>query len=246
MPTLATDALVVGAAGALGAAVLEHALACGGFARVRALVTQPLGSAVRGFGALAFDGFERVPPALGATAWIVFDRERRANGREDAYYRPDPATLVPLARWLHAGGVRRLVVVLPHAPGLLPKALEHGLASLDEQALAALGFDHLVFVRPSQIASATGAGPRLQRLALGLLAQLRWMVPQRDLPVRPSSVAAFAVRVAVELPHAPPGTRIAPPALVWQAAQPGDPIALVRQWLATGTWHSSAAARVRM
>jgi len=246
MPTPPADALVVGAAGALGAAVLEHALGCGGFAHVRALVTQPLASTVRGFGALGFDGFDRAPPALGATAWIVFDRERRANGREDAYFRPDPATLAPLARWLRAGGVRRLVVVLPHAPGLLPKALEHGLASLDEQALAAIGFEHLVIVRPAQDAAARGVGSWLQRLALGVLAQLRWMVPQRDLPVRPASVAAFAVRVAMELPQATPGTRVAPPALVWQASQPGDPIGLVRGWLATGAWPSSAPTRMRM
>ena len=231
-PPAARHGLVVGAAGALGSALLECALG-GGFASVRALVTLPMGAALRSFEALPFDGaFERpLEPGID-TAWIVFDRERHANGREDAFYRPQPESLLALARWLHDGGVRRLIVVLPHAPGLLPQALQRGLASLDEHGVAALGFEHLVIVRSAQNATADRGAAWPHRIARLMLAQLRWMIPQREQPVRAAKVAAFAVQIALALEHAVPGTRIVAPELLWQAAQSEDPAALALDWLA--------------
>ena len=78
-----------------------------------------------------------------------------------------------------------------------------------------------------------------------MLAQLHWMVPQRDQPVRPAKVAAFVVALARELPHARSGARVAPPELVWQAAQLGDPVHMVRRWLEDGQWPQAAAATAR-
>jgi hypothetical protein len=223
--------LVVGAAGGLGSALLERALG-GGFASVQALVTLPMSAALRSFEALPFDGsFER-PLAHGIdTAWIVFDRARHVNGREDAFYRPQPDVLPALARWLYEGGVRRLIVVLPHTPGLLPQALRRGLASLDEQAVSALGFEHVVFVRSAQHTAEPADPGWPHRIARLMLAQLRWMIPQREQPLRAASVASFAVQVALALDGAEPGTRIVAPELLWQAAQTDDAVALVRRWL---------------
>ena len=39
-----------------------------------------------------------------------------------------------------------MAVVLPHHQGTLPDALKAGLATLDEHALAALGFERLHFL----------------------------------------------------------------------------------------------------
>ena len=224
--------LVAGAAGTLGSALLERALGSGRFAAVSALVVQPIEAALRGFEPLDFAGWQR-PLRSGAadTAWIVFDRERHANGREAAFYRPSPEALLPLARWLHAGGVRRLVIVLPHAPGLLPHALRSGLASLDEHAVAALGFEQLVIVRSAQDASRVRAATWMLRMVQLWLAQLRFMIPQREQPVRVECVAALAVEIAVALSAATPGTRVASPELIWQAAQQDDLAAFARRWL---------------
>jgi len=164
------------------------------------------------------------------------------------FARPEPQALPRLGAALHAAGARRLIVVLPHAPALLPQALKVGLASLDEQALAALGFEHLVFVRSAQRAGRAGADavrPALQRVADALLAQLHWMVPLREQPVRADKVAAFVAALARALPEAAPGTRVAPPELVWQAAQPGDLDALVACWLADGTVPAARLPRQR-
>jgi hypothetical protein len=228
-------AIVAGAGGALGSAVLERALGAGLYAQVAVLADEPIAPALRGFVALDRATLDR-GGWRADSAFVVFDRARGLRGREDAFHRPDPRELPALAESLRGAGVRRLLLVLPHAPALLPQALKAGLASLDEQAVAALGFGQLVILRPTQQASDEGAPALPHRIARAMLAQLRWMIPQRDQPVRPQSVAALALEIARRLPAAPAGlTRVVPPELVWQAAQPRQDVgALVAQWLDGG------------
>lgn len=224
--------LVVGGGGALGSAVLEHALPAGRFARVQALVSGPLASAVRGFEPLDEAVLAAAQPLGADLAVIVFERRRHSNGRDDAFVMPEPAQLLPLARALHAGGVRSLLVVVPHAPALLPQALRLGFASLDEGAVAALGFEHLVLVRAGQPGGVAARRGALQRVADAWLAQLRWMVPQREQPLRAAVLARCVVALARALPAAPPGTRVLAPEPLWQAVQPGvDTEALLAAWL---------------
>lgn len=226
--------VVVGAGGSLGAAVLERALVA--FGHVQVLVDTPVAPAMRGFEALPCSALSSTGALRADTALVVFDRERGVHGREAAFHRPRPEALPALARTLHAAGVRHLVVVLPHAPALLPAALKVGLASLDEQAVASVGFDQLVIVRSARPAARQRAGAWPQRLADAMLAQLHWMVPQRDQPVRPVKVAAFVVEVALRLPGARGGARVAPPELIWQAAQSADAAEVVQRWLDEGQW----------
>ena len=238
----APTVLVAGGGGTLGSAVLEALLGGRRFAHVKVLATRGLTTAMRGLEPVIVDGLDgtaaEAPGALGDIACIadiavlVFDRERHANGRELAFVRPQPHDLPMLARWLYMRGTRRLIVVLPHAPATLPAALRHGLANLDEQAVAALGFEHLVFVRSAQKQAGTRAARWPQRLADGVLAQLGMMVAAPQQPVRAVKVARFVVELALALPSSGAGTRVAPPELVWQAAQMQDPRALVEAWLA--------------
>lgn len=235
--------VMAGCAGPLGSAVLERALGCGRWPRVTALVTRPIDVALRGLVALRTEATPQAHEHLAPhahTAIVVFDRERSRHGREAAFLRPQPAQLPALARWLHQQGVRHLVLVMPHAPALLPQALKAGLATLDEQAIAAQGFLHFVVVRPARAgADDAPSGPvgtgwwsrRLSALARSLLAQLHWMVPQREQPLRASQVAAFVVALAQALPEALPGTRVAPPELLFDWSQPGGGEALLRAWL---------------
>lgn len=224
---------MVGAGGALGAAMLEHALGGGLFAQVVVLADEPIAPALRGFVAVDRAALE-AGGVRADTGFVVFDRARGLRGREDAFHWPDPLLLPTLARLLHGRcSVARLLLVLPHAPALLPQALKAGLASMDEQAVAATGFEQLVILRPSQEAAADADRSLPQRVARGMLAQLRWMIPQREQPVRPGKIAALAVEIARALPQASAGTRVAPPELVWQAAQPQQNLAaLVQGWLA--------------
>ena len=211
--------LVVGGGGALGSAVLAEALVAGRFLRVQALVAEPLASTVRAFEPVPQAALHAGGAALAPAAVIVFDRERHSNGRDEAFVQPVPAELLPLARQLRAGGVRRLLVVVPHAPALMPQALAHGLANLDEAAVAALGFEHLVLLRASQAGATAAQGTRLQRFANWWLSQLAWMVPSRQQPLRAAALARCVVLLARLLPGLPSGSRVIAPETLWAWAQ---------------------------
>lgn len=225
-------ALVLGGGGALGAAVLEQLLASHRFERVGVVAARGFKPALRGLQPVADEAAALA--AFGAnTALVVFDRERHANGRDAAFVRPEPGALAARAAALHAAGARALLVVVPHAPALLPQALQAGLASLDEGAVAAMDFEHLVFMRMAQAAApAAAGGSALARLARWMLSQLHWMVPQREQPVRVATVARFAAALAVALRQAPHGTRVLPPEWLWRAAQGEDTADLAERWLA--------------
>jgi hypothetical protein len=221
--------LVAGGGGELGSALLEQLLGERHFVQVSVLVTQPVQTALRGLHTVAWplDGHA----ALERTAVVVFDRQRGANGREEAFFKPLPEQLPSLAQGLQARGVRHLLVVMPHSPASLPDALKRGLASLDEHAVAKLGFEHLVFMRSAQAPDAERLTHPAQRLAHWMLSQLQMMVPQRERAVRSLKVAQFAAQVAAQLPGSPPGTRVVPPEVVWEAAQAPRVATLARQWL---------------
>ncbi len=230
-PTL----LVVGGGGALGSAVLESLLAGRRFAHVRVLATRALTTAMQGLEPVVAEGFDDATAAPAGTpiadiAVIVFDRERHANGRELAFVR----------------GLRRLIVVPPHSPAALPEALKLGLANLDEQAAAALGFEHLVFVRSARKPGPLRAEQWLQRLADGVLAQMQMMVATSNQPVRAAKAPQFVGELAAQLDSSEPGMRVAPPQLAWQAAQMRDAAGLVQAWLARRELPEVTAPRRRM
>ena len=226
--------LVAGACGALGSAVVEALLAQRGFAQVSVLVTRAINTALPGLNAVHWSGDTQAPEvavAADRTALVIFDRERHANGRELPFMRPDPAQLPVLAAWLKARGVCHVLIVLPHAPASLPNALKLGLANLDEHAVAALGFEHLVFMRSAQARPNLRSAQALQRVADWVLSQLLWMVPQRELPVRAQKVAQLAAHIAALLPISPAGTRVLAPEGIWEAAQTLDVAGWARDWL---------------
>ncbi len=224
--------VVVGAGGVLGSAVLEQMLGLHRFQRVAAVVEQPVLAAVQGFVALQDD--DAALQAFAAdTALVVYDRARDTHRREVAFVRPAPQALPQLAARLFAAGARRLVVVVPHRAALLPMALQQGLATLDEAAVAATGFEQLVFMR---LAQAGGEGDEAQenlpqRLAGWMLSQLQWMVPQREQAVRATTVAKVAAALALQLPQARHATRVLPAQLLWHAAQQRDVRDTVQAWL---------------
>ena len=239
--------IVAGGGGALGSAVLEALLAGRSFAPVHVIVTQEFHATVQGLHTLLVPAFKDDPGDTPAamTGIVVFDRERRANGREAAFARPQPAQLPAIARWLQRRGVRHLVVVRPHDAASLPQALKAGLANLDEQAVAALGFEHVVFMRSAQApAAATSRG--LQRVADLVLAQLRLMTPQPDQPVRARKVAQLVAALARRLPGATAGTRVMAPEWIWHAAQTGDLDALALDWLEGRELPPARPTRMRM
>lgn len=229
----ASSLFVIGAAGPLGSAVLEQALSNGRYANVHVATTGPLQTAMRGLTPVNLATASRPPVPRAATAIVVFDRARGRSGREEAFFDTAPEQLTDLARWLRDGGVDTLVVVLPHAPAMLPDALRHGLATLAEQEVAMLGFRRLLFVRPTQFGrDAQPAQSRLQRLATWWLSQLQLMLPNRERPVRAVTLAEFVLEVLQQWPAELAGTRVAGAEAVCEAAKAEGPAAAAARWLA--------------
>lgn len=232
MPTMqfqGQSLLMAGATGALGNEVLRRLAGAHAFRLVHVLAREPIREGLRGvrIAAVPGDDPDAWPAVPADVALVMFDPPRMYHGREKALWTPAPEGLPRLARWLRGCGVSTLCVVLPHAQMRLPEALKRGLASLDEQAVASLGFERLIIVRSAQKPAAAARAGFLPRVAAMMLATLRYMIPGREQPVRAAKVAEFVVEA---LRLAPAGIHVAPSETVWEAAQ-GDTRGAVARWL---------------
>jgi hypothetical protein len=221
--------LIAGATGALGQELLRRLAGHHRFAHARVLAREPIRDGLRGVETFLCPELPIAQWALTSadTAVVAFDPPRLYHDRERALWVPEAADLPELSRWLRACGVRTLAIVQPHDQGKLPEALKRGLASLDEQAVVANGFDRVILVRSARKPlSAKFANPA-ERLAAWMLSIARFMVPSSEQPVRASKVAEL---VDLALRIAPPGVHVAAPELVWEAAQ-GDMQGVASRWL---------------
>lgn len=222
--------LIAGATGALGHELVRRLAGRHRYDHTLVLAREPIRDGL--------PGVETVQvPALPIAQWrsvaahtalVLFEPPRLFYDRERALWTPEPAQLPALAAWLRTCGVRTLAVVLPHDQGRLPEALKHGLASLDEQAVVALGFERVLLVRSAQKPAAVRYSSVGERLAAWMLSIARFMVPASEQPARASKVAEL---VDVALALAPPGVHVAAPELVWRATQ-GELRAVVQGWVA--------------
>ncbi len=225
--------LIAGATGALGNAVLRRLVGMQRHSHTQVLASLPLGQGMRHVSAHEVAGqVAQWPRAQADVAVVMFDPPRMFYHRERALCTPAPEQLAAVGAWLKSCGVHTLAVVLPHAQGTLPEALKRGLASLDEHALAALGFERLLIVRTAEKPLAASGNNSLEKLAAWMLSTASFMVPSSEQPVRAGKVAEL---VDMALQHLPVGTWVAAPELVWQAAQgdAGQMRAVVREWFGT-------------
>ena len=221
--------LIAGATGVLGNEVLRRLVGSSRFGVTQVLAREPITPGLRGVRTtlVPSEDPQQWPLAPADTGVILFDPPRMFHERERALWTPTPPQLLPLARWMRAGGVRTLAIVLPHAPGQLPEALKRGLATLDEQAIAGLGFERLLILRSAQKPPDTRHPGGFARLAHWMLGIFKYMVPSSEQPVRAAKVAEL---LSVALALAPAGIHVAPPELVWRAAQQ-DVRTVARGWL---------------
>ena len=225
--------LIAGATGALGNAVLRRLVGMQRHSHTQVLASLPLGQGMRHVSAHEVAGqVAQWPRAQADVAVVMFDPPRMFHQRERALCTPAPEQLAAVGAWLKTCGVHTLAVVLPHAQGTLPEALKRGLASLDEHALAALGFERLLIVRTAEKPLAASGSNSLEKLAAWMLSIASFMVPSSEQPVRATKVAEL---VDMALQYLPKGTWVAAPELVWRAAQ-GDAVQMrqvVRDWFGT-------------
>ncbi len=226
--------LVAGATGALGSEVLRRLAGSGRFAQAQVLAREPMSTGLAQVAIVPAGGTDiaawPLSPAPVHTGVVMFEPPRLYHDRERALWTPEPAQLLALSQWLRRCGAQTLVVVLPHAQGSLPQALRQGLASIDEQAVAALGFERVLLLRSAQKPPREAGRPALERLAAWMLSVLAYMIPASSMPVRPTRLAEF---VEAALRVLPAGTHVAAPELLWQAGQAADMQGVIQAWLNT-------------
>jgi len=221
--------LIAGATGSLGNEVLRQLSGSLAFGGTQVLAREPITAGLRGVSAVQVAGDDPAhwPAAAADAAVVLFDPPRLFYDRERALWTPQPQQLPALAQWLRASGVGTLAVVLPHDQGRLPEALKRGLASLDEQAVAALGFERLLILRSARKPGEAAPANLFERIARFMFSAFRYMVPSSEQPVRAAKVAEL---LAVALAIAPPGIHVAAPETVWRAGQ-GELRRVAAEWL---------------
>ncbi len=212
------ELLIAGATGALGNAVLRRLVGVHRYAHTQVLAREPVQQGMRQLSLHVVMGeITAWPPALRCdVAVIMFEPPRMFYERERALWTPAPEQLVDLAKWLHDRGARTLAVVLPHAQGSLPESLKRGLASLDEQALASLGFERLLILRSAEKPAALRHKNLLEGLAHWMLSIFKFMIPAQEQPVRPLRIAEIVDTLLQTAPH---GTCVLSPQEMWELSQ---------------------------
>ena len=225
--------IVAGATGVLGNEVLRRLAGSGRFAQTVVLAKELMATSMAQVSIHEVAGdLQAWPPLPGSqgadVGMVMFEPPGLYYQRERTLWTPAPEQLLALAQWLKHCGVHTLVVVVPHAQGRLPDAVKRGLATLDEQALAALGFERLLLVRSAQKAAPVAANSVLNKLATWMLSTLSYMIPATEQPVRPSKLAEF---IDVAIAQLPVGTHVASPELLWRAAEGLNTPQVVQAWL---------------
>jgi hypothetical protein len=218
-PETQPDLLIAGATGALGNAVMQRLVGTHRFAHTRVLAREPMSQGMRLVSLLQVAGEIKdwpQPLLRSSVALVMFEPPRMYHERERALWTPLPEQLPALAAWLKRSGVTTLAIALPHAQGSLPEALKRGLASLNEQALAAIGFERLIILRSAQKPVAQLVRHPLEKLAQWMLGIVNFMVPDSEQPVRPTRLAELMDAL---LQHAPLGISIVAQEQAWAWAQ---------------------------
>lgn len=190
-------ALIVGACGATGEALLNELLASDAYARVTALTRLPLPSTTRKLvGHLHAAPTPGMPAPLPAAddAFLVIGEHQGYFRRDEVFHALPFAGLVDAARSARAAGVRRLAVIAPVAIYSHSSVFRASLMNRVEYELFALDFDALVLVRPAAPERLSRPAHPGRRLAAFLLRQVHGLMPAAYHPPPARHVAAVAAR----------------------------------------------------
>jgi len=170
-------ALVAGAVGRQGEALLNRVLGAGDYADVVALAGAPMALGVRGLSLAAIDDL----PPLDDVFILLSDPDdqwsRSYHGRDAAFVQVSADNCLRVAQAAVSAGAARLVLVSPMPAWQQVGHFHRGLANDAELALARLPLASLVVLRPVRESSARG-GSLLQRIVAGYLSLQLLMLPK--------------------------------------------------------------------
>jgi uncharacterized protein YbjT (DUF2867 family) len=194
-------ALVAGATGLVGQAILARLLDDPRYERVDVLARRPLPAAIARHAKLtvhvgdadliarAADGIDDVFIALGTTIKVA--------GSEAAFRAIDHDLVVAIARAARAAGATRLGVVSALGADSASGVFYNRVKGDMESAVASLGYDSVTFAQPSLLLGDRAAlgqpERRLERFAIGLGTPLLGLIPRSVRPIRADVVAASLI-----------------------------------------------------
>jgi uncharacterized protein YbjT (DUF2867 family) len=202
MNTRARTALVVGASGLVGRALLQQLTAPdSGYRAVHALVRKPIEPAPRGVQQHVAD-FSRLPSPLPATddLYCALGTTIKLAGSKEAFRAVDFDAVVNTARAAQAAGVKRMAVVSAMGAGPNSPVFYNRVKADSEAALRKMGFERLVIARPSLLVGprdTLGQAPRPgEALMIKVFAPISGLLPASIRPID-AQVVARAMCVAL-------------------------------------------------
>lgn len=198
-------ALVAGATGLVGGAVLRRLATEPGYARVVALTRRALG---RSYGdrvgetLIDFEGLATAGASVAADhVYCALGTTIRQAGSQEAFRRVDHDYVVTLARAAREQGARHFLLVSSLGADPRSRVFYLRVKGEVEAAVQTVGYPSITIVRPSLL-----LGHREEfRLGESLAKPLGWLLPSRVRPVRARAVAATLIRAALD---DRPGVRI--------------------------------------
>lgn len=204
-------ALVAGATGLVGRALVRRLLDSLHCARVHALVRRmPAGLAEHPKLQLHVVDFARLPPLPKVDdAYVALGTTIKQAGSQQAFRSVDFDAVVNTARAAREAGARRLLVVSALGADSGSRVFYNRVKGDMQQAVSALGYESVVFAQPSLLIGdreALGQPARpLETLAAGLLNPVLRVLPRGVRPITADDVAQALAAAALE---ATPGVRI--------------------------------------
>jgi uncharacterized protein YbjT (DUF2867 family) len=198
-------ALLAGATGLVGRALLDALLASDRYRSVRALLRRT-GPDLEPGEKLAIQevDFARLPAALPAVddVFIALGTTIKAAGSEAAFRKVDFDYVVNVARAARGSGATRLAVVSSLGADAKSRIFYSRVKGEMQEAIAQLGYETVVIAQPSWLMgdrAVLGQAPRnAEILAARLLEPLGWLMPRGVRPIRADAVAKALVDSVLE------------------------------------------------
>ncbi len=201
-----TVALVAGAVGRLGEALLNAVLSRGGYHEVVALAESPMALGIRHLSLADIDALPELDDVYLSLSSPDAGSSRSFHGRDAPFVLVDTGNCLRIAEHAAARGAKRLLLISPTPAWQQLGSFHRALGNELELALSRLPLQRLVITRPVATDAKAG-GNWLQRVVHVYLSLQLLMLP-RSIPHQTSE--QIARRVILALQRSPDGITVLP------------------------------------